>query len=588
MARFVLRTPRAYWIAALLAIAVASPSLFAEFYCDDGYAVLRLEGAVASPVPGPLHLYTFARFLPGEPRPWVEHGPFPWWTSEGLKLSFFRPLSSALFAFDHWVAGRHPLPYHVHTIGWYAAAVVLAAMLFRHLLPEREGDLAALLFAVSPAHWIIAAWPSARHVAVSGAFALAAVLLHLVGRERGDVRTRFAAPLVWIVALSGGETALGALAYVAAYEVLGRSEALADRARALAPWGALLSIYIATYKGLGFGASEAGGYLDPLGEPRAYLLALPSRLAVFANAALLGIPSELTMIAPRLVPLFATLGVGALLLFLGLLRRARADMPPGLSRTLRWLLVGALFATIPGAAGIPGDRVLFLPNLGIVAALAVVLLRGAKKGRGSTGSLLLARAGVGLFGLVHVVLGPLAFAFEGWNLSSSSRAAMTAAAEAQIPRGDGVRLLGIGLADPLVGMYLGSSLRLAPNADPRPVELNLLSMSAHNHRVARIDDRTLDISIEGGSLLESGFESVVRSTGSPLVAGDVVSLGSWSVRVLADDGRRPTRFLVHFDRSLDDPRMALVVWSGGALRTLPPPRVGDSVLVRHEPGPTGI
>ena len=63
------------------------------------------------------------------------------------------------------------------------------------------------------------------------------------------------------------------------------------------------------------------------------------------------------------------------------------------SRAPTSLLVGAVLAVLPGAASIPGDRVLFT---------------------------LLARAQVALFGLVHVVLAPLLlFAFGAWHLASS-------------------------------------------------------------------------------------------------------------------------------------------------------------------------
>ena len=45
-----LRFPRALWLAVLFATALALPSLFADFYCDDQGMVLRLEGAANSPI----------------------------------------------------------------------------------------------------------------------------------------------------------------------------------------------------------------------------------------------------------------------------------------------------------------------------------------------------------------------------------------------------------------------------------------------------------------------------------------------------------------------------------------------------------
>jgi hypothetical protein len=592
MSRFeitVLRFPRAYWIAAFLAIALAAPSVSADFFADDGVMVLRLEGSAPAPIPGPFHLYTFVSGAPEERHILVEHGPLPWWTSERLRISFFRPLSSALFAADQRIAGRRPLLYHLHTIAWYVAAVLAAGALLRRLLPPREAAAAALLFAASPAHWVIAAWPSARHVAVSGTFAFLAIALHLRGREREDLRARIGALLCAALALAGGETALGVFAYVAAYEILGRTEGLTRRFRALLPWGALALAYVALYKELGFGVHGSGQYIDPLSEPLAYLAALPVRLAVLANAALLGVPSELSTRAPHIVPVLATFGVVALAAFAWLLWRGKRDVPRELGSTLRWLLVGAVFATLPEVAGMPGDRGLLMPNLGITAALATVILHAGKRGENS--SRLAAASAVfcvAVLALVHAVLGPCFFALEAGGLASMSHAAMTAATYAEIPLREGLRVWGIGTSDPLIGLYLECSLGLAPRPDPRPRQVHVLSMSSHDHLVRRTDDRTLEITVEGGALLEGALESLLRSPREPLHAGDEVPLGDWTVRVLADERGRPTRFAVSFDRSLDDPSMVFLVWKEKALRALVPPRVGQDVLVKHEPGPMGL
>jgi hypothetical protein len=41
--------------------------------------------------------------------------------------------------------------------------------------------------------------------------------------------------------------------------------------------------------------------------------------------------------------------------------------------------------------------------------------------------------------------------------------------------------------------------------------------------------------------------------------GDVAALGAFSVRVLAENEGRPTRFSVLFDRSLDDSSLAILI-----------------------------
>ncbi len=60
------------------------------------------------------------------------------------------------------------------------------------------------------------------------------------------------------------------------------------------------------------------------------------------------------------------------------------------------------------------------------------------------------------------------------------------------------------------------------------------------------------------------------------------------MQILEESAGRPTRFSVLFDRSVDDPSLALLIWKAGALRALAAPSVGKQVLVKHELGPMGI
>jgi hypothetical protein len=586
----VLRFPRVLWAVAFLSLLLGLPALFADFYADDQSMVLAIEGVAPAPVPGPFHLYSFMTGATGE-RDWlVKLSALPWWAVDGIRLSFLRPLSSVLLILDHALAGRHPLFYHLHSMAWYASAALSAALLFRRLLPEREAALASLLFVVAPAHWMLAAWPSSRHIAISGVFSVVALLLHVEARERGVGGRRALAAASFgcaVLALCGGETALALFGYVAAYELLGRRESLALRLRALAPWGVLFVAYAASYKGFGFGVRAAGGYVDPIAQTRDYLALLPSRAAVYLGAALLCVPSELSMIVQKSGRILAALGVVAALAFGALLRRAAHALDAELKRTLGWLLVGAALSLLPGVASMPGDRVLFQANLALAPALSVVLLH-AGRAAGPLVVTWLGRLGVALFGLVHVALAPLSFVFGAWQLATSSHVAMDAAAKAEIPARPGLAVVGIGLADPLVGMYLPASLYLAPRPEPRPSAVQLLSTSAHDHWLMRTDDRTLDITVVGGALLEGALEALFRPPSKPLRTGDRIPLGAWTVRILDESAGRPTRFSVSFDRSLDDPSLAFLIWKDGGLRALAVPRVGERVLVKHELGPMGI
>lgn len=577
-------------LVALLAVLLPLPSLRADLYTDDQFMVLTMDGLAPAPIPGPFHLYTFMSGAPGERDALVSASQVPWWSADGIRISFCRPLSSALLTLDHALSGRNPLAYHVHAVAWYVAAALAAAWLFQKLLPAREAGVAALLFVSSPAHWMLGAWPAARHVAISGTFAILALLAHIELRTRARQSAALiaGAAVCAVLSLAAGETALGLFGYVAAYELLARREPLsASRlARALAPWAALFVAYAASYVIFSFGVRGVGAYIDPIRQPAAFLAALPARFLVYASAALLCIPAEVSMIAPRGIPLLCALGAAALAGLVVLARRALRSAPE-LAPTLKWLACGALFAILPGIASIPGDRVLFLPDLVIAPALAVILLHAWNRAERGAG-VWFARVGLCFFGLVHLVVAPLEFAGQALSLASTSHEAITAATNAEIPARADLSVIGIGLADPLVGMYLPSSLYIAPRPEPRPRAVQLLSMAAHDHRVARTGEQTLEITVLGGTLLDDALAYLFRGPDSPLHPGDVTPIGAWRVRVLAVDAGRPTRFALELDRSANDPSLVFLIWREGALRALTPPAVGQSVIVKHEPGPLGI
>src|SRR6185436_13829292 len=110
-----------------------------------------------------------------------------------------------------------------------------------------------LLFVIDDGHWQALGWLSGRHGLVALAPALLGVAAHLRWREDG---WRWGLPLSLVgyaVGLLGGEMALQALAYVAAYELL-HKDSLWQRIKSLAPAAVLVFLYLLLYRSLGYGA----------------------------------------------------------------------------------------------------------------------------------------------------------------------------------------------------------------------------------------------------------------------------------------------------------------------------------------------
>src|SRR5690606_22597983 len=136
-----------------------------------------------------------------------------------MRVGFFRPLSSALIHLDLAAFGDRVVLWHLHSIAWYLALLALVLALYRRVLPPGAAELAVLFFAVDDAHSIPVGWLANRNSLVAAVPALAGLLLHLEWRERGFKPGAPLSALAYAVALLGGESALGALAYVGAYEL---------------------------------------------------------------------------------------------------------------------------------------------------------------------------------------------------------------------------------------------------------------------------------------------------------------------------------------------------------------------------------
>jgi hypothetical protein len=553
--------PRATWVALAVAVAVGTPSLFVGRFADDYLHLAEMKHM--APLGGPFDLYAFGDGNPAHIAPVVDRGPFPWWSLPTIRLRFFRPLSSALASFDVLVLNA-PVPLqHVHSVLWYVALIAVLGALFKRTLPGLLGGVALIVFALDEAHFIPVAWLANRNALVATMPAFLALYLHLRWREDG---TRWALPaslVCWALGLCGGETAIGVMGYVAAYEAFAAKDGLSRRVRALLPLGALFLGYVALYRLNGFGGYGSGIYLDPGSQPIAWLTQLPLRWLSLIGGALLNTPSELGALS--VTPRFIAYGAGAvaLVVFALLARRFWPALESEQRRHVRWLVAGAALSMLPLASTFPSNRLLLVPSVGGSVLIAAAICAAG-------------RLAAGALGAVHLLLPIPVWALQFYVGYAAVEYGDRVTREAELDPAlvSSQRVVVIGAPDPLAGCYL--PLMRALNGQPAPYAWWALAVTPFDHRVTRRGPSTLVMETTEGQFLTSMPEQLFRGGDHPMVKGERVALDGMDITIEQTNDEGPTRLAFDFDRPLEDPSLQLMVFKDGVLRKHAPLAIGES------------
>lgn len=518
----------------LLSLLLTLPALGGGWSADDWVHRLVLHGAPGFPERQPLlDLFTFL-----EPGPWnqalQERGLLPWGASPDLRIRFLRPLSAA----THWLDIRlwpdsAPLQ-HAHSLLWWLLCLVAVRAVTRDCGPAWVAGLALLLFALDDAHAAPIAWLANRNVLICLALSLSALALQQRGRAGWAL-------LPLGAALLASEAAIGAVAYLAAWE-LTRGRSWVQRLLRMGPALGLVVLWRVAYSLGGYGAKGSGLYVDPVRSPLDFIAAALERGPLLVVGQWLGAPIEAWMFASPssrwALAGISWLACGALLAGLWPLLRA--------SRPARFWALGSLGATLPLCAAFPMDRLLLFPGLGASVLLALWVAHGS---RGAKGMLACALLGAGVLPLKVWGFNPL----------------MRAATEAQVPASPQAPRRWVFVQGSVFGSFYPM---LAPMAQGQaPEQISLLAPAWTSVVVRRPAPHVLELQAEEGWLLRPVDQIALRP--DALGPGPHPSAG-FEVEVLAwTPDHRPLRVQARFE---DIHAHRFLIWQDGAVQdwTLPP------------------
>jgi hypothetical protein len=571
-----LTAPRAPLAAALLAFVLVSRVLRAGLIADDYFhrMVLLHRGAWVDGSP----VRELFGFVPTRLAAWMRDvGYVPWWADPAIHIDLARPLTALTHVLDYALWPDRPALQHLHSLLWYALGVGLVAGLFRRLHgPGTAAGMAGLLFAVEEAHVVSAGWIANRNALLCLVFGVVCLLLHLEWRRSGAWRHLLLAAVALAVGLGCGEATLGAVAYVAAWQLTCEAGSWWRRLAALAPYGAVIVVWRLLYVAYGYGTQGSALYVDPGASPRAFAAVLVERWPLLLAAQWFQLPANVWILTSRGVQLYASalgavLALGLAVLLWPLLRR---------ERLARFWGVGMAASLVPVCGAFPMDRLLIFAGVGAFGLMAL-LFESCRTWPWEPPVPVTWRRRAAV--VLLVLHGPVAAAitvFGASVLPLLGRPTSMGAAEA--PGGpevtDQTFVFVNGNDFPVVYTHIVRTAMGAP-APRRMAQLAPLAAS----RLRREDPQTLVIAPAGG-FLAAPFDRLLASPSRRFFAGESIDRPDYvaQVRSVTPDGR-PQEVAFRFRRRLEDARLRWLYWDDGHIRDFPLPRVGETLELRRSP-----
>ncbi len=567
----------------LLAVVLAAPALGGDFTADDH--LHRLLARSEPGLPGlrarPLDLFVFAGGDPADTAALRDVGVFPWWTDLDVRLAFWRPLSSLTHAADAALWPDAPAPMLAHNLAWMALSSLLVWLLYRRFVPTRWiAVLALALDALDDARGPVVAWIANRNALVALAAAVPVLLVHDRWRRDGWVTGRWLGPVLLLLALGAGESALAIGAYLVAHALWLDRAAWPARARALAPYLVVVVAWRVVYGLLGYGAAGSGIYLDPGSDPLGFAAVALTRVPALLLGQLALPWSELAAMYPLLgggvvvvMAVVALVVVGAIgLCCAGLLRRDPVS---------RFFATGMVLAVLPVAATFPADRLLGFVGLGGAGLMAQLLAaaltdRPALAARPGWRRVIVGAAAV--LAVVHLVLAPLLLPVRARSIVTLG--AVLDRADAGVPAGPEVAAQTVILANPPLDAFAGYlPVMRASRGQARPAHLYWLANATSAVTLTGVDAHTLRVAPAGGFLRLQADQMLRRADPRVPVGERVARSGRTPALEALPTAGRPATVLARFAAPLDAPSLVWRRWDQTTFAPFVPPAPGQSVTL---------
>lgn len=509
----------------LLTLLLFLPAFFSGYLGDDYIHHAMLSPELTLPKANDWSVFGLFSWVDASPERnhyLMDQGVIPWWTYEGMRYQFWRPIAELSHWIDHELWHGHAWMMHLHSVLWYLLLGGLLRKLYiRSGLSEPAALVAFFAFMLDSTHGMTVGWIANRNAIISAVFGVLCLLTYLDWNETKSRKKLIASVLLLAASLFSAEIGISTTCYLGAHALAINRRGIVKGVMSLWPYILVSVLWWVTYKLGHFGANNSDvNYIDPLESPIIFLSNLGARIPVVLFSQFGIIPADVYGFGTE--PFTAYLVVSVIfLLIIGYLLFPLLKQ----SAIARFWLLGAFLSVFPISTTIPSDRNLLFVGLG--ASALIGLLYEALRQENTTQKLYRVLASVILF--LHLVISPLLLPVTSFT-PRIMNLLMGLDIAAKLPvKSNDENILILGLPMPIA---LGTMPQLFARNLPLPHHIWLLSSLQNEFSIEGISEASF--LLRSKTPMVSGIEEVLRDIKKhPLAPGFSVQLSG--VRVVVQD-----------------------------------------------------
>lgn len=588
-----LESPRAPLVILLLALLLTASSLWVGYFADDYQHHALLSPDMPFPKSHDGSLFGLFSFIDGDPARNLllrDYSLLAWWSYDGFKFVFWRPVTEITHWIDHRLWHHYPVFMHVQNLLWYAALCWLVSRLFRRQSSTPLAAGAALLaFALDSSHGFGVGWISSRNAIVAATFGMVSLLTYMqwhdsfvrsasgqgaTGKPGRQRKFHVISLITLALSLLSAEAGISTAAYLGAFALVLDKRGALKGVMGLIPHMLVTLAWWATYKHLGFGATNADAYyIDPAHSPLLFIAKLIERLPVMLASQFGLIPAEVYGFAGKPVPVYVTLCALYVAFVLYLMRNTLRQ-----HATSRFWLLGSLFALLPVATALPADRNLLFVSVGGAMLVGELFQEWIKRPAAINIKQRLSSVVIAAFLSIHMIISPLllpvmAYSPRIWTQHMQLEAT-------RLPAIDDLEHKTLLLAGAPLPAALGMVVTRYAEELPLPARVWTLSTEqlpkTNTLTITRSSESDVTVTADGGFV--NGTETALRNPErNPFHVGEKVQFSGMTLEISQLDAQgKPLSIVLHFVQPPTNDTLILQ-WRKDHYEVLPlPAAVGDT------------